>query len=159
MIAMINMASKVYVYFPEIYTKSGALKKREPKKYICDCGHEFSKTVAVRLPGITFGLKTCEKCGRKGKDNPAYNVWKRMVNKQIEQEDFILNTVKERGIITREDLENLLNQSFKEHTDALGTLVYFGYLNVNDDKRDHLGIVEYHINPKKSLDKRFELIR
>lgn len=157
---MINMLTNVQNEFPEIFTKQGNLKKREPKKYKCDCNNDFSKTkITAKIMGLTFASPICDKCGKKGKENLAYNVWKRMINHQVEQEDFILNIVQERVTIIKEELEELVLNNFSEKTNALGTLVYFGYLKVDTKKRDKWGIVEYSINQKKNLEKRFELVR
>lgn len=157
---MIDMMSKVKDEFPDIYTKQGKIRKREPKKYKCDCGHSFSRLKTVGdFGGIKFGSPICPGCGNKAKDNLSHNVWKRAINGQFEEEDFILNTVKEHGLITKEDLQEILSNKFGNNTNALGTLVYFGYLNVDAKKRDDLGIIEYSINPKKSLESRYELIR
>lgn len=156
---MINMVSKVKDEFPELYTKQGVLKKREPKKYKCDCGYEFSKTKNTSVMGMTFGSPICEKCRNRGKENITYNIWMRMKNTQIEQEDFILNTVKEYGTIRMEELEDLLFNTFSERTNAIGTLVYFDYLTVDAIKKEKWNMIEYSINTKKVLDERYELIR
>lgn len=157
---MIDMVSKVKETFPELYTKRGELSKREPKKYQCSCGHPFFKLkTTLRLPGITFASPICEQCGKKAKENIAYNIWKRMENHQLEQEDFILNTVAERTVIEKKELESLLAEQFQETTQALGTLVYFGYLIVDAQKRDEEGVVEYRINSLKDLENRYEHIR
>lgn len=156
---IIDMNSKVQTLFPDLFTKKGTLVKREPKKYFCSCGHEFSKTSSIRYSGITFGSKTCSNCGKRSVESKSYNVWKRLKLGQIEQEDFILNVVKNEGTIRKEKLENLLKNHFKETSNALGTLCYFGYLHVDTDKRDNHGIIEYSINPKKDLQHRYELVR
>lgn len=157
---MIDMLTNIQNEFPEIFTKQGILKKREPKKYKCDCSNDFSKTkVTAKIMGLTFASPICDKCGNRGKENLAYNVWKRMSNHQVKQEDFILNIVQEKGTIIKEELEKMVLSKFGEKTDALGTLVYFGYLNVDISKRDRCGVIEYSINTKKNLEKRYELIR
>lgn len=155
----IEMLPNVKKEFPELFTQKGELKKREPKRYRCHCGHEFSKTKLVKLPGITFGVAACDKCSGKGKESDSYSVWKRMVNNQIEQEDFILKTVQKHPSISKEELEILIKGQFKKDTHALGHLVYFGYLKVDDEKRNQHGQIEYTINPKKNLSKRYERIR
>ena len=157
---MVNMFSKVKELFPELYTKRGELIKREPKKYKCkNCGDEFSKTEKVTLSGITFGFKTCDKCGHKGEDSISYNVWVRMKKDQVQQEDYILNEIAARGTILKDELQDLLNSKFNNKTDALGTLVYFGYLIVDKEKRDKHGIIEYSLGNKENFENRFELIR
>ena len=157
---MIHMIFRMKDEFPELFTKQGFLKKREPKKYKCSCGHTFSKTKKTNiLMGIQFAIPLCDVCGEKGTDNIAYNVWVRLNNKQMEQEDFILNTVNKHGTITKEEVERKLSNSFLKKTDALSTLVYYGYLQVDAVKRDKWNMIEYSINPNKELDKRYELIR
>lgn len=157
---MIDMMSNLIKEFPEIHTKQGKLKKRQPEKYICDCGNKFSRLKTTgNFGGLKFGSPICSECGRRAKDNLSYNVWKRASLGQVEQEDFILNTVKEYGAITKDKLEVLILKRFQKDKKALGNLVYFGYLNVNMEKRDKLGIIEYTINPEKNLEKRYELIR
>lgn len=156
---MINMYSEVKNLFPELYTRRGTLTKREPKKYVCSCGHTFNRTVSLRVGGIVFGQKTCEKCGKRATDSTAYNVWKRMVNGQVEQEDFILNTVKSSKTMIKEELKEQLNKQFTSSTNALITLVYFDYLLVNESKRENEGIIEYTVNLNKDLNKRYGLIR
>lgn len=163
---MINLNDKVKELFPELYTKQGKLKKREPHKYICpNCSTEFSKTQKLDFAWISFGLKTCTNCGNKGNDSIKYNIWKRMSNGEIEIEDFILNTVIEHGEISQDDLKNSVIENFGEEVKhyssvkGLGTLVYYGYLTVDSDKRDNEGIVIYSIGQKENLENRFELIR
>jgi len=160
MINVIDMYSNVKSDFPDIFTKRGELIKREPKKYQCDCGHSHStlKTTGF-IMGMGFASSQCPKCGKRGKDNVSYNIWKRMINNQIREEDFILNIVLKEKTITKERLQTLLHEKFGKVSHALGTLVYFGYLHVDSEKRDNLGVVEYSINAKKNLNQRLELIR
>lgn len=157
---MIDMYSKVIRMFPELYTKRGKLIKREPKKYECtNCGNKFSKTRDVTLGGIGFGFKDCDKCGHKGVDSKPYNVWVRMSKGQIKQEDYILNEVKFRQKVLLDDLQETLKLRFDNKTDAIGTLVYFGYLEVNKEKRDIENIIEYSLGDKEDFNCRLELIR
>lgn len=163
---MINLNDKVKVLFPELYTKQGKLKRREPHKYICpNCSTEFSKTQKLDFAWISFGLKTCTNCGHKGEDSVKYNVWKRISNGEIEVEDFILNTIIKHREILQDDLKELVIEKFGNNVKnfssvkGLGTLVYYGYLAVDADKRDNEGVVVYSIGKKKDLENRFELIR
>lgn len=157
---MVNMLSRVRLEYPGIYTTKGKLKSREPKKYICDCGNGFSSLKSTFVTsGMKFGSPICKECGKKAKDNIEFNIWKRMVNDQIEQEDCIINIVMEHGCIQKETLDSLIKERFANKTNALGTLVYFGYLLVDKEKRDGTGVVEYSVNNKKDLSNRNELIR
>jgi hypothetical protein len=156
---MIDMLSTVKKEFPELYTKKGELRKTEPKRFVCKCGHAFNKTKSVRVGGIVFGVRACEKCGEKVKESPSYSIWKRMINNQIEQEDFILNEVIQNSNIEKDQLQELINNQFKTDDHALGHLVYFGYLQVDTEKRDTLNRIEYTVNPNKNLSARYERIQ
>lgn len=156
---MIDMLSTVKNDFPELFTQKGELRKQKPKRFQCKCGHKFNKTKSVRLGGIGFGIPNCDKCGEKAKESTSYSVWKRMINNQIEQEDFILNVVIEKPSILKEDLQAIINEKFSIDAHALGHLVYFGYLQVDANKRDTMNRVEYTINPNKNLSARLERIQ
>lgn len=159
-IKMIDMLSTVKEEFPEIYTKAGKLRKQEPKRFLCSCGHAFNKTKNTRVGGFVFGSPICEKCGNRAKEAKSYSVWKRMIDGQIEIEDFILNVVTEHPSIEKEELMKKVEDAFpKHHANALGHLVYFGYLEVDKEKRDTMNRVEYTINPNKNLSKRYERIQ
>lgn len=156
---MINMMVKVKEEFPELYTKQGTLTKRGPKKYTCVCGHTFSKTKNKRGMGMTVSIPICETCGKRGKRNLACDIWKRVKSGEIEQEDFILNVVKEREVIELEELETLLSETFATPTNALRTLAYFGYLQIDQRKKEKWNMNEYHIDTSKNLEERYECIR
>lgn len=155
-----EMLLKIPVEYPELYTKKGELSKREPKKYICECGHAFNKTQKLNFPGIGFAIPVCTECGNKGKASTAHGIWKRMKNRQIEQEDYILEVVTERSSIQYEELEQIMRARFEGYSgEALRYLVYFGYMNVDKELRDNQGIVVYSINRKKDLVARYENLR
>lgn|GEM_PF-6531402 len=157
---MVDLNSKIKDLFPELYTKKGKLIKREPYKYECiNCRNSFNKTRTIKIGGIGFGIKECAVCGNKGKDSISYNIWKRASRGEIEQEDFILNLVVERGVIDKEVLLDKVYEKFGFISDAIGTLVYFGYLTVDKEKRDTYGIIEYSIGDKTDIENRFEAIR
>ena len=109
--------------------------------------------------GIVFGSPLCKKCGKKAHHNVSYNVWTRMVNQQIDQEDYILNVVKEKGQIEKEELTMLLDEKYEVVTNALGHLVYYGYLKVDPTKKEKFNCIEYSVTTEKSLETRYELIR
>jgi hypothetical protein len=162
-----EMLPKIKIDFPELYTKTGKLRKKEPYRFKCDCGNEFNKKTATgRNLVMTFATSRCKLCGSKAKETAAYNVWKRMINNQIEQEDFILKVVSANPFILRERLETIVesvfqkdnNTLFKKDVNALGHLVYFGYIKVNEHKRDVMKVIEYTINENKELSKRYERI-
>ncbi|MCK1999889.1 hypothetical protein MZM54_00645 [[Brevibacterium] frigoritolerans] len=153
------MLSRIKNEFPELFTIKGMLKKVAPKRYKCECGNEFNQTKTINFGGIGFSIATCNKCQKKAKESIAYIIWMRMVNNQIEHEDFILDVVRKSATITKEDLNLEVNNQFKNYTGkALSHLVYFGYLNVNIRKRDELGIIEYSINLNKDNTNRYERI-
>lgn len=156
---MIDMLSTIPQHFPEIFTQKGVLRKQEPKRFKCTCGHMFTQTQTVRLSGMIFGVKVCPSCGERVKENPTYSVWKRMASNQIAIEDFILNVVSEQPAITKEALLAIVEEKFGKEQGALGHLAYFGYLQVDKEKRDTQNIIQYTINPEKNLNQRIERIQ
>lgn len=154
-----SMLPTVKSEFPNLFTKKGVLKKKAPIRFDCTCGHHFTKTSTARLLDLVFSIHTCPECGKRVKESPNFSVWKRMMDHQIEAEDFILETVLNRGAILKDDLKPLIQERFGKENRALGFLVYFGYLKVDIEKRDTLNIVEYTINPEKVLNKRYERIQ
>lgn len=158
----INMLSSVKEEFPEIFTKvKGTLRKNGVKRFNFDhCGHSSDSAKGSLFMSALLGIKQCKKCGGDVKESIAYSVWKRMLDNQIEEEDFILNMVQEHGVILKDDLKAMIESRYgKDDSEALGFLCYFGYLNVDRDKRDNLGIIEYSINSDKNLSKRYERIQ
>ncbi|KXY51332.1 hypothetical protein AT268_33165 [Bacillus cereus] len=155
---MVDMLSVVKKEFPELYTKRGVVKKQKPKQFKCDCGNEFNKTKKVNFGWVGFAIPVCSECGGKAKKSVLYNIWKRMINNQIEQEDFILNVVMSNPSISKERIQMLLAEKFDESREALGYLVYFGYLQVDKEKRDTLKHIEYTVNQEKDLSHRYEIL-
>ena len=153
-----EMLPRVRKEFPELYTNKGELRKREPMRYKCDCGNSFSEMKKVNYNGYVIMYPICNLCGEKANLSTSYKVWKRMVNKQIEQEDFILKVVNNNPFITKTSIQRLMKMQFENDVNALAHLVYFGYLKVNEEKRDRLDILEYTVNSKKDLTSRYENI-
>jgi NAD-dependent SIR2 family protein deacetylase len=153
------MLEKIKTEFPELYTQKNKLRKTSPKRFQCECGNEFNKTQSVRYGGIGFSIPRCEECGKKAKETKAFIVWTRMIDNQIEEEDFILELVKMHKTIVKEEVQTKTKSVFKNSRGkALSHLVYFGYLQVDKEKRDINGIVEYSINDKKNSNNRYERI-
>lgn len=145
------MLERIKSEFPELYTKTGKFSKKEPKRYKCECGHTFNRTKNKRIGGIGFGFIVCEECGEKGKRNEVHGIWKRMINNQIEQEDFLLKTIKEHKEISKETLSELATKEFEEVTrEALGSLCYFGYLMIQ--KKNVNGVETIHYSIKEGVD-------
>lgn len=153
---MVDMLSVVKNEFPDLYTKRGLVRKTEPKRYKCKCGNSFNKIQRFNVGGLGFGIPVCTECGERAEKSVANKIWSRLINHQIEQEDFILNAVIDNPSISKEQLNTLLNEKFATKTNALGHLVYFGYLTVDKEKRDTLKIIEYKINKEKDLLHRYE---
>lgn len=159
---MVDFNSKVGILFPELYTTKGTLRKLEPKKYICNrCGKKHSKTFALNFTGIGFAIPRCPNCNAEGKENnrenKELNVWTRMVNGQIKEEDLILNTVFQNGIITKEKLESVIKMDFNNPTrKSIGYLVYWGYLAVDKKLREDEGIIQYSLGNKDIYSDRIE---
>lgn len=153
---MIDMLSVVKKEFPELFTKKGVVRKTEPKRYKCQCGNTFNKVKRYNMGGLGFGIPVCSECGERAEKSVTNKIWSRLINHQIEQEDFILNAVMNNPSISKEQLNSLLNEKFATKTNALGHLVYFGYLPVDKEKRDTLKIIEYKINKEKDLLHRYE---
>lgn len=68
----------------EVYTKSGELRKKAPKDYICTrCEDKQSSFSAgkIKLPFATF--LCCRKCGGKLESNPAVKEWMDVREKEV----------------------------------------------------------------------------
>lgn len=157
----VSMLEEVIDEFPQLFTKQGKLRKRGVHKYVCTCGNKYSslKSINSSFKGIRFGSRECKECGSRVKDNVEYNVWKRMITGQLEQEDFILNEIKEKGIVSKDYIKKQLEGIFGKdpYRPALGSLVYFGYLDVDINEEENK--VNYTLNKDKDFTKRYEMIR
>lgn len=158
------MLPHIKVEFPELYTKKGTFRKRSPRRYECPCGNLDLKKTKTRLSSMVFTSQTCRNCSERVKETEIYHIWERMKRNQIEQEDFILQTVHEHKHIVKKELEELLYEKFRRDTNVLrainplGFLVYYNYLRVDALLREEHGVIEYSINPNKELSKRYERI-
>lgn len=146
--------------FPELYTKTGKLSKKKPKHFVCECGHTFNRTQNQTVGGFKIGVIICEECGNSGKKNVAHDVWERMMNTQMQQEDFLLEVIKERGSIEKKELIQLQEEAFPGNYEsyerkALGYLCYFGYLNVKKEVTNDKNLFYYSINPEIDTDSRY----
>lgn len=154
-----RMLPKVKEEFPELFTQKGVIRKTAPKRYQCKCGHAFNQTKTVSVGGIGFGILACSKCGERVKESTSYNVWNRLVSGQIEKEDILLDLVTTHDTILKDDLLILAEKQLPGvKTNALGFLVYYGYLKVDEEKRNNSNIIEYSINEKKNAERRYEKI-
>lgn len=154
-----KMMTRIKEEFPELFTKKGVIKKTAPKRYQCACGHAFNKTKTVKIGGLGFGVPLCSGCGQRVKEAVSYAVWQRLVNGQVEKEDVLLELVSAHTTILKDELLKLAEEQVPNvKGNALGFLVYYGYLKVNEEKRDRWNMIEYSINPKKNAEKRYERI-
>lgn len=144
--------------FPELFTKKGKMTRQEPKKYICEAGHEFNRTQSLTIDGITFGRIICPKCNRKGQRKVSYAVWRRATTGQMEVEDFILQMIDKRKNVRQDHVYMELEENFGPNYNqaALGFLVYHGYLKVDQALKGEHNIIRYSINPEKDWKKRYE---
>lgn len=146
--------------FPQLFTKTGKFSEREPKKYICTAGHEFNRTRKLTIDGFVFGRMICPKCNQKGERRKEYGIWKRVTTGQLEVEEQILRILDKRKNVIKEHLQLELDEYFGTdyNQDALGFLVYFGYLKVDTFLKDNHDIIRYSINQEMDWKKRYEHI-
>lgn len=151
------MKDRIKNDFPELYTKKGILTKTAPKRYECSCGNRFNKTKSISFGGLGFAIPTCDNCKNRAKLSVSYGIWNRMINNQIEHEDFILELVESRTAIEKIELEDALHKHFPKYDGwALSYLVYYGYLEVDKEKRDNSGEIIYSLNLDKDRYTRYE---
>lgn len=149
--------------FPELYTKTGKLSKRSPKRFICECGHTFNRYRTQTVGGFKLGVLVCDECGELGKRNPAYSIWERMVSTQMQQEDFLIEIIKEKGSIEKKELIQLQEKAFPDTCEsyertALGYLCYFSFLKVQKKIIDGEKVFSYSINPEIDTDRRYAIL-
>ncbi|MGG1650518.1 hypothetical protein ABHN03_25355 [Paenibacillus sp. NRS-1775] len=114
----------------ELFTKSGVLKARPPKKYECrECGNIDSKTASIKMPGITFAA--CKACGGSVKERDVHKEWQKRNSGQWDIEKEMLEVVESEGYVERSNLLKRFNthQRWLVET-SLGSLVWNHILKV-----------------------------
>lgn len=117
----------------ELFTKSGSLKARPPKKYECrSCGHINTKTASIKMPGITFGA--CSACGGSVKERDVHKEWQKRKSGQWDIEKEMLEVVKTEECIERSILLKRFNTHQKWLVEtSLGDFVWNRILEVKKD--------------------------
>ncbi|KZE65081.1 hypothetical protein AV545_03935 [Paenibacillus jamilae] len=120
----------------ELFTKTGALKARPPKKYECrDCGHLNSKTASIKITGITFAA--CSVCGGSIKERDVHKEWQKRNNGQWDIEKEMLKIVKSEERVERSALLKRFETHQKCLVEAsLGDLIWNRILEVKKES-DH----------------------
>ncbi|MEC4565434.1 hypothetical protein L8C07_05710 [Paenibacillus sp. CMAA1739] len=128
----------------ELFTKSGALKARPPKKYECrSCGHINSKTASIKMPGITFAA--CSACGGSVKERDIHKEWQKRQSGQWDIEREMLEVVESEKYVERSVLLNRFDKQQKWLVEAsLGDLVWNHILEIKKEN----GQCYYSLNNK-----------
>ncbi|KAF6565375.1 hypothetical protein G9G63_09455 [Paenibacillus sp. EKM202P] len=131
----------------ELFTKTGTLKARPPKKYKCrSCGHIDSKTASIKMPGITFAA--CKACSGSIEERDIHKEWQKRQNGQWDIEREMLEIVKTENCVERSVLLNRFDKHKKWLVEAsLGDLVWNHILEVRKEDRQYY----YSLNNKDYL--------
>ncbi|MDP9675277.1 hypothetical protein J2W97_001260 [Paenibacillus jamilae] len=128
----------------ELFTKTGALKARPPKKYECrSCGYIGSKIASIKLTGFTFAA--CSVCGGSIKERDVHKEWQKRNNGQWDIEKEMLKIIKSEERVERSTLLKRFDTQQKWLVKAsLGDLIWNRILEVKKESDQYY----YSLNDK-----------